>query len=92
MVLLRQWQTDCLAVRTTLSRLLNPGAWRKSQTLPDSLREELDKLERTKLKEGDGTAFGRYGFDTALQAMEEVKKLGRHSSANSVVLATRSLV
>lgn len=32
---------------------------------------------------------GRYGFDTALQAMEEATKLGRLTSANSVVLAAR---
>ena len=32
---------------------------------------------------------GRYGFDAALQAMEEATKLGRLTSANSVVLAAR---
>ncbi|WP_375256427.1 hypothetical protein [Paenibacillus sp. JMULE4] len=89
-------RTDSVDVRTTLSRLLqNPGAWRNSQlrkAIPDLLREELDKLERTELKETLATMeqlSGRYGFDTALQAMEEATKLGRLTSANSIVLAAR---
>lgn len=89
-------RTDSVDVRTTLSRLLqNPGAWRNSQlrqAIPDALREELDKLERTELKETLATMeqlSSRYGFDTALQAMEEATKLGRLTSANSVVLAAR---
>jgi Transposase and inactivated derivatives len=61
-------RTDSVDVRTTLSRLLqNPGAWRNSQlrkAIPDLLREELDKLERTELKETLATMeqlSGRYG-------------------------------
>jgi len=89
-------RTDSVDVRTTLSRLLqNPGAWCNSQlrkAIPELLREELDKLERAELKETLATMeqlSGRYGFDTALQAMEEATKLGRLTSANSVVLAAR---
>jgi transposase len=89
-------RTDSVDVRTTLTRLLqNPGAWRNSQlrkVLPEKLRDELDGLDRTQLKETLATMeqlSGRYDFMTALQAMEEATKLGRLTSANSVVLAAR---
>ncbi|WP_235886407.1 IS21 family transposase [Paenibacillus cymbidii] len=89
-------RTDSVDVRTTLSRLLqNPGAWRNSQlrkALPEKLRDELDGQERAELKETLATMeqlSGRYGFETALTAMEEATRLGRLTSANSVVLAAR---
>jgi Transposase and inactivated derivatives len=89
-------RTDSVDVRTTLSRLLhNPGAWRNSQLrgfLSEPLRDGLDGLERAQLKETLETMSQlseRYGFDTALQAMEEATRLGRLTSASCVVLAAR---
>ncbi|MFC4602056.1 IS21 family transposase [Cohnella hongkongensis] len=89
-------RTDSVDVRTTLSRLLhNPGAWRNSQLrgiLSDPLRDGLDGLERAQLKETLATMSQlseRYGFETALQAMEEATRLGRLTSASCVVLAAR---
>lgn len=89
-------RTDNVDVRTTLSRLLqSPGAWRNSlirKALPDRLRDEMDLLDRTGLKEALSTMSdlsGRYDFDTAIQAMEQAAELGRLTSANSIVLAAR---
>jgi transposase len=89
-------RTDNVDVRTTLSRLLrSPGAWRNSlirKALPDRLRDEMDLLDRTGLKEALSTMTdlsGRYDFDTAIQAMEQAAELGRLTSANSIVLAAR---
>ena len=89
-------RTDSVDVRTTLNRLLHsPGAWRNSilrKTLPEQLRVEMDGFDRNQLKEALRTMHdltGRYGFETALHAMEEATQLGRLTSANSVVLAAR---
>jgi transposase len=89
-------RTDNVDVRTTLSRLLqSPGAWRNSlirKALPDRLRDEMDLLDRTGLKEALNTMndlSGRYDFGTAIQAMEQASELGRLTSANSIVLAAR---
>jgi hypothetical protein len=87
---------DSVDVRTTLSRLLrNPGAWRNSilrTALPEQLRSEMDGLARVDLKETLHTMnelSERYGFDTALEAMEAAVKSGRFTSAASMVLAAR---
>jgi hypothetical protein len=89
-------RTDSVDVRTTLSRLLrNPGAWRNSllrSALPERLRSEMDGLARAELKETLATMnelSERYGFDSALTAMEEAAESGRFSSATSMVLAAR---
>lgn len=89
-------RTDNVDVRTTLSRLLqSPGAWRNSLirgVMSDRLREEMDTLDRSRLKETLQTMqdlSARYDFDVALQAMEQAAELGRLTSANSVVLAAR---
>lgn len=89
-------RTDSVDVRTTLSRLLHsPGAWRNSgirAELPPKLRDDMDGLERSQLKEALKTMHdlsARYGFDTAVQAMEEAAQRGRLTSANAVVLAAR---
>lgn len=89
-------RTDSVDVRTTLSRLLqSPGAWRNSlirKALSERLREEMDGLDRTQLKEALETMqelSGRYDFETALQAMEQAADVGRLTSANCVVLAAK---
>ena len=56
------------------------------------LREEMDGLARVELKETLYTMnelSDRYGFDSALEAMEEAAKSGRFTSATSMVLAAR---
>lgn len=89
-------RTDSVDVRTTLSRLMrNPGAWRNSllrTALPEQLRNEMDGLARVELKETLYTMnelSDRYGFDSALEAMDEAAKSGRFTSATSMVLAAR---
>jgi hypothetical protein len=89
-------RTDSVDVRTTLGRLLHsPGAWRNSlirKALPERLRDEMDGLERSELKEALQTMqelTSRYDFDTALTAMEQAATLGRLTNANSIVLAAR---
>lgn len=89
-------RTDSVDVRTTLGRLLqSPGAWRNSlirKALPERLREKMDGLERSELKDALQTMqelTGRYDFDTALAAMEQAATLGRLTNANSIVLAAR---
>lgn len=52
----------------------------------------MDLLDRTELKEAlrkINDLSGRYDFDTAIQAMEQVVELGQLTSANSIVLAVR---
>jgi hypothetical protein len=75
--------------------LRNPGAWRNSilrTVLPERLRGEMDGLARVYLKETLYTMnelFDCYGFDTAMEAMEEAAKSRRFTSAASMVLAAR---
>jgi len=89
-------RTDTIDVRTTLSRLMHsPGAWRNSvvrEELPEKLKSDMDALERAELKEAlriMQELSARYGFETAVKAMEQASRLGRLTSANAGVLAAR---
>lgn len=87
-------RTDSVDVRTTISRLLrNPGSWRNSllrEHVSNPVRDTLDGFERSELKEALRTLQNlstRYGFETALEAIEQTVKQGRFTPANATVLA-----
>lgn len=89
-------RTDLHHPQTTLPRLIrSPGAWPNSQlreSLQPGLRSEMDLLDRTGLREVLRTLdeLGiRYGFETALAALEEAARTGRLERATTEVLATR---
>ncbi len=89
-------RTDSLHPRATLPRLIrSPGAWPNSQlreTLGPDLRAEMDLLDRTGLREVLRTLDdlgSRFGFETALQALEEASRAGRLQQSTVEVLALR---
>ena len=89
-------RTDQVDVRTTLARLSrNPGAWLNSavrEAVPDRLRTTLDTYARADLKSTLGTfaaIAGRYGWEVAVQAMDEAVARGRSVPADAAVLAAR---
>ena len=89
-------RTDQVDVRTTLTRLSrSPGAWRNSavrEAVPDRLRTTLDTYARADLKSTLGTLAaiaGRYGWEVAVQAVDEAVARGRGVPAAAAVLAAR---
>lgn len=89
-------RTDTIDPRTTLHRLSrNPGAFRNSpvrQWLPDGLVRTLDDYAREDLK-GCLRALAdlteRFGFENALQALQEATRHHQISYADITVRATR---
>jgi transposase len=89
-------RTDAVDARTTLARLLkNPGAWHNSgirTIMPANLREHLDELDKTGLREmlrSMKELTSTYGFETAVSAMDEAVKRKALNYSNSAVLAAR---
>ena len=89
-------RSDHLDHSTSLALLLkNAGAWRNSglrSTFSEPLRQTLDEQSRTDLRKSLqllSTLSDRYGFDTAMQAMEEAVKRGSLNLCDTAVLAAR---
>jgi transposase len=89
-------RTDAVDSRTTLARLLkNPRAWHNSgirTIMPANLREHLDELDKTGLREmlrSMKELTSTYGFETAVAAMDEAVKRKALNYSNSAVLAAR---
>ena len=89
-------RSDHLDHSTSLALLLkNTGAWRNSglrSTFSEPLRQTLDEQSRTDLRKSLqllSTLSDRYGFDTAMQAMEEAVKRGSLNLCDTAVLAAR---
>lgn len=87
-------RTDSVDVRTTISRLLrNPGSWRNSllrERVSEPVRNTFDGFERSELKEALRTIeelSARYGFEAAMEAIEQTVKKGRFTTANASVMA-----
>jgi transposase len=89
-------RSDHLDHSTSLALLLkNAGAWRNSgirSTVSEPLRQLLDEQTRSELRKSLqllSTLSDRYGFDTAVQAMEEAVKRGSLNLCDTAVLAAR---
>ena len=89
-------RSDRLDHSTSLALLLkNAGAWRNSgirSTVSEPLRQLLDEQTRADLRKSLqllSTLSDRYGFDTAMQAMEEAVKRGNLNLCDTAVLAAR---
>ena len=89
-------RSDHLDHSTSLALLLkNTGAWRNSgirNNVSEPLRQILDDQTRADLRKSlqlMSTLSDRYGFDTALQAMEEAVKRGSLNLCDTAVLAAR---
>lgn len=89
-------RTDTLDPRTTLHRLWrSPGAFRNSpirRTLPETLVTTLDGYARTDLKaclQALADVTERYGFDLAIQALEQAVQHQRIAYPDILVRATR---
>jgi transposase len=89
-------RTDTIDPRTTLYRLWrNPGAFRNSplrHTLPDELVTTLDGYARTALKaclHALADVTERYGFDLAIQALEQAVQHEQIAYPDILVRATR---
>ncbi len=89
-------RTDQVDVRSTLTRLSrSPGAWANSavrEAVPDRLRTALDGCARIDLKATLKTfaqLAERYGWEVAVQAIDEAVHRGRGVSADATVLAAR---
>ena len=89
-------RSDHLDHSTSLALLLkNAGAWRNSgirSNVSEPLRQILDEQTRADLRKSLqllSTLSDRYGFDTAMQAMEEAVKRGSLNLCDTAVLAAR---
>ena len=89
-------RTDTIDPRTTLHRLWrSPGAFRNSpirRTLPEDLVTTLDGYARTDLKaclQALADATERYGFDLAVQAVEQAVQHQQIAYPDILVRATR---
>jgi len=89
-------RSDQLDHSTSLALLLkNAGAWRNSgirSNVSAPLRQILDEQPRADLRKSLqllSTLSDRYGFDTAIQAMEEAVKRGSLNLCDTAVLAAR---
>ena len=89
-------RSDHLDHSTSLALLLkNAGAWRNSglrSNFSEPLRQVLDEQTRADLRKSLqllSTLSDRYGFDTAMQAMEEAVKRGSLNLCDTAVLAAR---
>ena len=89
-------RSDHLDHSTSLALLLkNAGAWRNSgirSNISEPLRQILDEQTRADLRKSLqllSSLSDRYGFDTAMQAMEEAVKRGSLNLCDTAVLAAR---
>jgi len=89
-------RTDEIDARTAMARLLKkPGARHNSgirTIMPLSLREHMDTLDKTGLREvlrSMKELTATYGFETAISALDEAVKRDAFNYSNSAVLAAR---
>lgn len=91
-------RTDTSDYSTSLAVLLkNVGAWHNSGVradAPEVLREFMDKLPKNELRDCVKTLHDltkRYGYDTAVKAMENTCRNGSINICDASVLADRIL-
>lgn len=89
-------RTDTVDYSTSLAMLMrNVGAWHNSgvrEQVPEPVRVALDGQPRQQLKESLKIMHDlskRYGFDAAIEAMEEAVSHGRLNLCDAAVLAAR---
>jgi transposase len=89
-------RTDSCDYRTSLAVLMNnPGAWKNSgirEMVPDPLKALMDRQERTELHATLRTMqrlADDYGFEIALQALEEAVQRSRTAFHDAAILAAR---
>ncbi|SLM14379.1 hypothetical protein SPIROBIBN47_320010 [uncultured spirochete] len=73
----------------------NPGAWKNSgirELIPDPLKSLMDRQQRTQLHatlKTMHTLSSEYGFEIAVQALEEGVQRSRTSFHDAAILAAR---
>jgi Transposase and inactivated derivatives len=89
-------RSDSIDYRTSLDQLLRkPGAWRNCAlraAISDSARETLDGLDRNDLHRVLGSLAKNaeaFGFELAIDSLEEALRLGKIDSFSSQALAAR---
>ena len=89
-------RSDSCDYRTSLAVLMNnPGAWKNSgirEMVPDPLKTLMDRQERMELHATLRTMqrlSSEYGFEIALQALEEGVQRSRTSFHDAAILAAR---
>lgn len=89
-------RSDSCDYRTSLAVLMNnPGAWKNSgirELIPDPLKSLMDRQERAQLHATLKTMHrlsGEYGFEIAVQALEEGVQRSRTSFHDAAILAAR---
>lgn len=90
------WRSDTIDYRTSLDQLLRkPGAWRNCAlraALSDSARTTLDRLDRNDLHHLLGSLAKNaeaFGFEVAIDSLEEALRLGKIDSYSAQALAAR---
>ena len=89
-------RSDSSDYRTSLAVLMNnPGAWKNSgirELIPDPLKSLMDRQERSQLHamlKTMHTLSNEYGFEIAVQALEEGVQRSRTSFHDAAILAAR---
>ncbi len=89
-------RSDTIDYRTSLDQLLRkPGAWRNCAlraAMSDSTRQTLDRLERNDLHHVLGVlarTAEAFGFEVALDSLDEALRLGRIDDFSTQALAAR---
>ena len=89
-------RSDSSDYRTSLAVLMNnPGAWKNSgirELIPDPLKSLMDRQQRTQLHatlKTMHTLSSEYGFEIAVQALEEGVQRSRTSFHDAAILAAR---
>ena len=89
-------RSDSCDYRTSLAVLMNnPGAWKNSgirELIPDPLKSLMDRQQRMQLHATLKTMHklsGEYGFEIAVQALEEGVQRSRTSFHDAAILAAR---